>query len=169
MSVIEASEHNRPRASEPEVALFNDAFVAVLIGLAARNYSQRSGGKPMPWLLAFIVVPLVVAEPTRKRLPKSTAARFATWIAYQPLLHAEFPDRAVALTPRVRSALRYGLRSGALFIDRDGIRSTLGARRFDALRTHEAVEAGRQAAFLGRWFAVVEDVPSIFRQLGVTP
>lgn len=169
MSVNAPSRDGRPRASEPEVALFNDAFLAVLIGLAARNYSDKADGKPMPWLLSFVAVPLVATKAARVRLPKRTTARFATWIDNEPVLHADFAERAAAFAPRVRSALRYGLRSGTLKIEADGIRSNLSAQRFEALRTSESVEAGRKAAFVGRWFAVIEDVPSIFRQLGVAP
>src|SRR5262249_52814281 len=105
----------------------------------------------------------------RSRLPRRTTARFSTWIRSEPLLHADFAERAAAFTPSVQSALRYGIRSGRLIIEGEGIRSRLSSQRFKALPTFEASEAGRQAAFLGRWFAVVHDVPSVFRQLGVTP
>lgn len=169
MSTMTPIRDEWPRASDPEIALFNDAFLAVLIGLAARNYSDKSKGKPMPWLLSFIVVPLVATEAARSRLPKKTTARFSTWIRSEPLLHADFAERATAFAPRVQSALRYGLRSGRLVIEADGIQSRLSSQRFKALPTLEASEAGRQAAFLGRWFAVIHDVPAVFRQLGVTP
>jgi hypothetical protein len=162
-------EQDRPRPSDPEQALFNDAYIAVLLGLAARNYSDRAGGRPMPWVLAFIVIPLVVHRSVRDRLPATTVARFSRWIASEPLLHADFPERAASLVPYVRRGLRYGLRSGAIEIVDEGLRSALSPRRFTALGSADAQEAGRQAAFLGRWFAVIDDLPAIFRQLGVTP
>jgi hypothetical protein len=167
--VSETGEVDRSPASDPEVALFNDAYMAVLIALAARSYSERASGHPMPWTLAFIVVPLVAHRAVREQLPGSTAARFSKWIVSQPLLHAGFPERAQALTPYVRRGFRYGLRSGTIKIVDGGVCSTLSTRRFSALGSRDAQEAGKQANFLGRWFAVIEDVPSIFRQLGVTP
>jgi hypothetical protein len=170
LTVSETGAADRPPTSDPELALFNDAYIAVLIALAARSYSERSNGRRMPWMLAFIVVPLVAHRVVREQLPGTTRARLTKWIASQPLLHAEFPARAQALTPYVRRGLRYGLRSGTIEIDDEGgVRSTLSTRRFSALVSIDAQEAGKQANFLGRWFAVIEDVPSIFRQLGVSP
>jgi hypothetical protein len=170
MSAVAGRLDEQPRASDPEVALFNDAFLSVLIALAATSYSEKSDNdQPMPWLLAFLVVPLVATESTRSRLPRNTRARFSTWISGEPLLHADFAERAAAFTPRVQSALRYGLRAGTLVVEGEGIRSRLRAKHYQRLGTREAVEAGHGAAFLGRWFAVVQDLPSIFRQLGVTP
>lgn len=106
MIVSETGETDRSPASDPEVALFNDAYMAVLIALAARSYGERANGRPMPWMLAFIVIPLIVHRAVREQLPGSTAARFSKWIASQPLLHAGFPERAQALTPYVRRGLR---------------------------------------------------------------
>lgn len=169
MTIGEIGAAHRPPASDPEIALFNDAYIAVLIALAARSYSERANGRPMPWMLAFIVVPLVAHRAVREQLPGTTRARLTNWIASQPLLHAGFPALAQAMTPYVRRGFRYGLRSGTIEIDDGGVRSTLSTRRFSALASTDAQEAGKQANFLGRWFAVIEDVPSIFRQLGVSP
>jgi hypothetical protein len=159
----------RPRASEPEEALFNEAYLGLLIALAARHYEDKSSGAAMPWALAFIVVPLVVHRSIREELPGSTAARLSNWISSQPVVYAGFAQRAVALTPFVRRGLRYALRSQAITISDGGIRSRIAVRKYTGLASADAQDAGRQAAFLGRWFASIGDVPAIFGQLGVMP
>lgn len=158
-----------PRGSEPEEALFNEAYLGLLIALAARHYRDKSSGAAMPWELAFIVIPLVVHRSVRAQLPGSTAARLSNWIAGQPVLYAGFGQRAVSLTPFVRRALRYALRSNAITISDGGIQSQIAARKHTALASADAQDAGKQAAFLGRWFATIGDVPAIFAQLGVMP
>lgn len=151
-----------------ERALFNDAFLGMLVAVAARHYEKKSGGEPMPWPLAFIVVPLVVHSYFREQLPGTTAARFSTWIADRPILHASFPDRAVALTPFVKRGLRYGLRGRILQLEDGAIRSRIPLGRYESLASSEAKDAAHQAAFLGRWFAVTRDVSAIYRQFGLT-
>jgi hypothetical protein len=158
-----------PLPSNPEAALFNEAYVAILIALAARHYREKTSGRGLPWTLAFLVIPLVVHRSTRERLPGTTVARFSNWISSQPLLHASFADQAVALAPYVRRGLRYGLRSGVISLDGDVINSRVALQKYTSLSSADGQDAGRHAAFLGRWFAVIEDVPAVFRQLGVMP
>jgi hypothetical protein len=170
MSVIGlASESGAARASDPEDALFNEAYLGLLIALAARHYQDKSSGAAMPWMLAFIAVPLVVHRSVREQLPGSTAARLSNWIAGQPVVYAGFPQRALALTPFVRRGIRYAVRSQVIKISDGGIQSRIAATRYTKFISADAQEAGRQAAFLGRWFAKIGDVPAIFSQLGVMP
>jgi hypothetical protein len=169
MSVDAREPGGRVRPSDPDDALFNEAYLGILIALAVRNFNDKSSGKPMPWLLAFIVVPLVIHAAVRDRLPGSTRTRFSSWIADQPLVYAGFGDRALAVAPYARRAMRYALRSGVVMVDGEGLRSNISPTRYTRLAGDDAKEAGKQAAFLGRWFAAIEDVPSIFGQLGVEP
>lgn len=166
--MILEGEPRDTRLVDVERALFNEAYLATLIALATRNFNDRAG-EPMPWPLIFIVVPLVIHASVRDRLPGSTLARFSNWIAHQPLVYAGFGPRALATAPYVRRALRYALRSGVVTIDGDGLRSSITATRYTRLRGEDAKQTGKQAAFLGRWFAVVADVPSIFGLLGIAP
>lgn len=170
MSGVELTlESGAARASDPEEALFNEAYLGLLIALAARHYQDRSSGAAMPWVLAFIVVPLVVHRSVREQLPGSTAARLSNWISSQPVVYAGFGQRAVSLTPFVRRGIRYAVRSQVITISDGGIRSRIAAQKYTVMVSIDAQEAGRQAAFLGRWFAKIGDVPAIFSQLGVMP
>jgi hypothetical protein len=154
--------------SDIEEALLNEAYLGLLIALAARHYANTAPSG-MPFALAFVAIPLVVHEPTRALLPGRTNARFGKWVEANPFIRSRTAEHAVALTPFVQRAIRYSLRSGALTLDGETLKSSIPLRRHAALATADARDAGKQAAFVGRWFAAVGDVPAIFRLIGLSP
>jgi hypothetical protein len=97
-----------------EVAhLFNPAFSAVLLGYAARGFAgERTTG--LPWLFAFLVVPLVLHKATRDVAPKTKAAKFQTWAEKNPSILVGFADRARSMVPHVREGILFGVNTGLL-------------------------------------------------------
>jgi len=158
-----------PTTTPPEeAALFNPAFLSVLIAVAAADY-EATVGQPMPATLAFLVAPFALHADTRAALPGNVRRRLSSWLIEHPIIQAGFPSRARATVPLVREALRYGLRADAFeFVD-GAIRSRIGARAGDELRTADARDSARAAAFAGRWFARTGDLGTLFALWGVRP
>lgn len=155
----------RPREA---AALLNPGFVALLLAHAARQHHDRTG-VPMAWPLAFLVPPLVLHEPTRSRLPRAVSTSLLTWVQREPVLRAGIPQRAEALTPTVREALRFGVRVGALRFEG---RALLASRSPGSPPTDASTELRdciARARLLGRWFATLGDPATIMLMLGVRP
>lgn len=155
----------RPREA---AALLNPAFVALLLSHAARQHHDQAE-KAMAWQLAFLVPPLVLHEPTRRGLPRSVSTSLLTWVQREPLLRAGFPQRARALTPTVREALRFGVRVRALHFEESGLLASRPPRSPPADATAELRDCVARARLVGRWFAALGDPATIMLILGVSP
>lgn len=151
-----------------EAALFNPAFLSLLIAVAAADY-EATAHRPMPTTLAFLVAPFSLHADTRAALPGNVRRRLSSWLMENPVIQGGFPGRAAATVPLVRDALRYGLRSGAFDLAGGAIRARIGARAGDDLTTRDARDCARAAAFAGRWFARTGDPATLFALWGVRP
>src|ERR1700674_4586512 len=76
----------------------------------------------MPWVLLFVVAPLVLHGPSRRALPPNTRTHLSTWVARNPVIRSGFAERARALSPQVKDGVRYGVRCGALILAGQSIR-----------------------------------------------
>jgi hypothetical protein len=157
-----------PSSSPTEAALFNPAFVALLLASAARNYATTAA-HALPVELAFLVPPLALHEGTRAALPGNVNGRMSSWVLANPVVAGEFPARARAMTPLVREGLRYGLLAAAMAIEDARLVSRLHPSADTALGTLDARDCVRASAFAGRWFARTGDSATIFGLLGVRP
>lgn len=117
----------------------------------------------MEWPLSFLIVPLVLDRSSRESLPRTTATHLATWVDRNPIIRAELPGRAVALTPRVLESLRFGAREGMLAFE-DGF---LYGRVTGVARDAALVPLVSSAALLGRWFCKAQSTSTVFALFGV--
>src|SRR4051812_6610673 len=107
----------RPRE---EAALFNPAFLAVLLRNAAREHTGRSG-RPLTIPAAYVIAPLALHAPTREALPTMVTSPMAAWVQRHPALLADLATRARALRPLVSAACVLGLRHGVLLAEEGGM------------------------------------------------
>lgn len=164
-----------------ERALFNPAFVALLLNKAAKGHASVAD-KPLPVPIAYLVVPLALHAPTREALPNSTVSVMPAWVQTQPALLMELPKRVRALRPLVSAATTFGLRHGLLRPEQSGLQA--GALRRDRQSfsitgastprpglpaTEDAAACFNQAAFLGRWFAKQPDPLTALAHWGLRP
>lgn len=158
-----------PRPVE-ELALFNAAFLALLVRRAASEHERRSGGSPLPAMLAYLVVPLALHGPTRRQLPSIVTAQMGEWIREHPDAAAGLSERVRALRPLVSAALHLGLTHRLLV----GNAGTLGAnsiprRPRGMARSAEVDECVNKAGFLGRWFSEQPDPVTTLALWGLRP
>jgi hypothetical protein len=110
-----------------ELALFNAALLALLVRRAAEEHERRSGGRPLPTMLAYLALPLALHGPTRRQLPSNVTAQMGEWIRAHPDAAAGLDDRARALLPLVTSGLRLGLACGLLVAGTGTVRERAAA------------------------------------------
>jgi hypothetical protein len=156
-------------SSPPEEAdLFNPAFLSLLIAVATRDY-EVTADTLMPFELAFVIPPIALDADARAQLPGNVNALLSPWLIAHPVLQVAIAQRAKALVPFVREALRYGLRARAIEFSDAGLHSRVSQRSRASLRTQDARDCAIAAAFVGRWLARTGDTPTIFALLGVRP
>jgi Family of unknown function (DUF6521) len=149
----------------PAVAdLLNPALIATVIAAAAIEYERRDG-KPMPFELAFLVVPLVLHRDTRTSLPVRVDSHLAKWVTTHEVLAAGFGARAKVLVDPVREGIRFGLRNEAIDFDGANITGQLRSRR--PAKIGDIGEIVKKAGFVGRWFTQIESSATAFALLGV--
>jgi hypothetical protein len=153
-----------------EAALFNPAFIALLVRRAAEDHERRSDGRALPAILAYIVVPLALHGPTRRSLPSNVTAQMGEWIRAHPEAIAGLGTRACALRPFVSAGLRLGLAHGLLRAE-DGAFSAraLPRRPRGMTRSAEVDECIDKAGFLGRWFSAQADPVTTTALWGLRP
>lgn len=152
-----------------EEALFNPAFLALVIHRAVKEHEQR-GGRGMSAVLSYLVPPLALHRATREGLPSVATSQMGEWIRANPLLIATLADRARALRPLVSSALCIALRYGALTSEGDRLfAGQLKRRTRDFPSSQDAEDCLRAAGFLGRWFAEQPDPVTVLALWGLRP
>jgi len=103
-----------------EVAhLFNPAFCAAVLGYAARGFTAELA-TGLPWLLTFVILPIILHKPTRGVSPKTKSTKFHTWIENNPAIRIGFAERASNMVPHVREAIIFGISVRMLVCDVNG-------------------------------------------------
>ncbi len=157
--------------SRETAAHFNPAFCGELLSLTVAEY-RRVCHRPLPLPLAFVVLPLVLHNPTRQALPKRASAIFAVWSAEHDGILPDIAHRTLSLQPATREALLLLAQLGALKMDADGL--SLGetplrhSTRLMA-NTREVNDMRSAARLLGRWFAQQISPSPIMQAIGVRP
>jgi hypothetical protein len=151
-----------------EEALFNAAFVSVLLFEAIRQYYDRSGKRPMPVILPYLLAPLALHRPTRDRLPNRINAQMGEWVHAHPELLVDLGERARSLRPVVSVGICFGLRHGVLQNIDGNIRAGQTQRRPRGMaRSADVDSCISSAGFLGRWFAHQGDATTILAIWGL--
>jgi hypothetical protein len=156
-----------------EAHLFNPAFGAILIAEAVDDYCDKAK-RPLPFAVAFLILPIVLHETTRKTLPQSTLTALLPWAQDNRERLVGFAERAQQLQEVTRESIIFGLQTQILAIEDNG-GFVVGPNRRGVtpkrtpLFTDEVNEYVERSRFLGRWFAASGPAANIFSTWGVTP
>lgn len=156
-----------------EKNLFNPAFGAMLMAETINDF-QKKTNKPLPFAVAFLILPIVLHEATRASLPKSTLTALLPWIQENREHLVGFADRVQNLREITREAILFGLQNDILAMNEAG-GITLGDGRKSVtpirapLFTNEVLGCVERASFIGRWFAATGTTANIYSAWGVTP
>src|SRR5689334_6392659 len=95
------------RANE-EAYLLNPAFCSLALVASILEY-RKSKEEGMPFPLLFMVLPIVLHQPTRRLLPPNIRTSMPAWLQTNASAQVLFYSRVVALRPHTREALQFGL------------------------------------------------------------
>ena len=160
--------------STEEANLLNPAFLAVIIYQSVKGYCEIARANA-PYVLPFLVTPLVLHKKTRETLPRGVNTAFSTWLTQLQGAQAKigYPERSRSIVPYVQEALAFALTNQLLTSNGDGsfnINHNIGvpSRSNDNI-TAEVVECFKKAHFCGRWFARAGKIETVMALLGVKP
>lgn len=162
-----------PERVVEEANLFNPAFCSVLLAKVSEEFTRKTK-QPLPFALAFLVLPLILHRSTRLALPGSTITPLLPWVQEHREQLVNFSGRVQALRPITREAILFGAQCETLNVSSSGGIS-VGARRLTAterrtgLFTDEARECVERAGFLGRWLAAAGTPATIYSAWGIAP
>lgn len=156
-----------------EAYLFNPAYCATLLAKAADEFIKKTG-RPFPFALIFLVLPVVLHKGTRTALPASTVTSLLPWIQDNRQQLVDFAVRVKRTKAISREAILFGVQHQTLALSEQGD-LIVGSKRQSVtekrtgLFTTEARECVDRAGFIGRWFAAAGTTATIFAAWGISP
>ena len=159
------------RPSE-ERALLNPSFCSVVLWHAAAGYTTAANA-PLPFEVAFLVLPVVLHRETRESLPHAVSTSLAVWLDEHPLVRVRIAERARTLLAFTREGLMFGGLHGLLHLADSAVAAD-GARKkavAAVLKTSsdEVRACAKRAEFTGRWFAKAGTPSTVMALMGVRP
>lgn len=150
-------------------ALFNPAYCAAILHRTTCGY-QAATGRGLPYALAFIALPVILHPASVECLPPTSNIRLHKWILGNPEVLVGFAERSRSLAPFVRDAIGFGLHARVFQLVGADLLAPLGANTLGkwAKRPYNLFTA-RKALILGKLFAQISDVPTVFTQFGIRP
>lgn len=160
---------NPPLSSEAEI-LFNPAFCAVLLNKSIGTFEAHSGN-PLPFVYAYLILPLALHSHTRQSLPQRTTSSMWAWVRDNPEILMDFPERVQELRPVVGAAILFAIRQSSLKVRGAGLSSKKLKRQPQSLRpTDDWRSCVNSSEFLGRWFASAKvDEQTLLAKWGLRP
>jgi hypothetical protein len=158
------------RMKSPEVAaLFNPAFIALLLVRSARTY-HREAEESLPLIYAPIITTISLYPEARSTLSMNVTTKFAAWIDRSAHMQPSLSAKIVDMVPIVNEAILFALLHNVLLL-REGGLAPGGTKLANTIRgdTEDAEFAQRVAAYLGRWLPRAGSPATVCAMLGVAP
>ncbi|HET6247354.1 MAG TPA: three component ABC system middle component [Tepidisphaeraceae bacterium] len=151
--------------------LLNPAFTGGLLVRAAYGY-RREAHTDLPYIYAYLILPLVLHTQTRERLPNAVVTRLPTWAERNGDLTALISKRAGEFALATRDAIFLITTTGLAGLDdRAKIIPLLPERKLlnfeKGTISPEVTACFHKANFVGRWLATSGTVPTVMTVLGV--
>jgi Family of unknown function (DUF6521) len=149
--------------------LFNPAFCGVVLAAAIREY-ERVSGKPMPYSLTLLVLPMCLHLASREQILENKKLSVLRIFALRPDLLVDFAERARALVQCATEAFALLASKDCIKVGNDGGIS-LAPRRVSPrpLNTEDAERCRAAAVVLGRDFAQINDRVTVYISLSIRP
>jgi ABC-three component (ABC-3C) system Middle Component 3 len=150
------------------VRLLNPAFCAAVLCSGTEGYAAESG-RPLPFVLAATVLPIVLHKPTRDLLPSRITASFSNWAQSNAPVRIGLEERFKDLLDFTCEGMFLAARSSAIELLPDGSATFRGPDLRRVPFGGDVPEIIKAANFWGRWISAAGSIRTIFYQLGLRP
>lgn len=150
--------------------LLNPAFCGEVIRVAANEYNTHSENK-FPYLYSFLVLPIILHEETRQRLPRTTRTYIFAWVDENEDLLMQFPNRAKNMAKYTRESLCFLIKYNAIEMDKTGNIFVPNYRKtnYSGEEYSEYNDIMKKSKMLGKWLSQSSDIKSIYSFFRITP
>ncbi len=150
--------------------LLNPAFCGRIIYSSVEEYKKRSGND-MPFLLVYLILPLVLHKYTRERIIPRSRTNLVQWTQSNNEILIGFPERVRGLVEVTDEAVEFLLCASLIEITEDGCIKRVLHRRFSNTdyTDEEIADCLSKVKYVSRWFADLSSIDTIFSCLGVRP
>ncbi len=150
--------------------LLNPAFCGRIIYASVIGYEKRCG-QPIPFLLIYLILPLILHKITRERIILGSRTNLLRWTQTNNDILIDFASRARSLLEITNEALEFLLCAGLIEITDDGCITKIRHRKLsDTDFTDEEIqECLLKVKYVARWFADSPSIENIYTCLGIKP
>jgi hypothetical protein len=151
--------------------LLNPAFAGLLVLRASQGFWKECH-VGLPFIYAYLVLPLVLHPETRERLPHAIVTKLLSWAERNGDLVSLLPRRVGELAPATREGLFAISTTGLARLGAGGqLEPVLEQKQLvdfeKSSGSSEVSDSMKKANFVGRWFAISGTVPTVLTALGV--
>jgi hypothetical protein len=149
--------------------LLNPAFCALLLRETINGYTSTSH-EALPYILSYLVLPIVLYTPCREELPKTIRTSLHSWLQENVALQYQVTKRIPRLVPYSQEAILFGIQHNWIRINSDG-NMILGNGSMQNIFPEgtEPAECVKAARMIGRWFGNIADPVMILTFWGLRP
>ncbi|WP_337043675.1 three component ABC system middle component [Emticicia sp. 17c] len=150
--------------------LFNPAFCGEVLRVAISNYNKNSSTN-FPFAFSFIILPILLHEETRNKMPKTTKTYLFVWVEENDNLFFDFAIRARSMVKYTKEAISFLLMYEKININEDG-EIIANDKRNTPIVSEDYAEYNnilKKAEMLGKWLAVTKNVKSIYSFFRILP
>ena len=156
-----------------EVAnIFNPPFCCTILTSSIVGYKVINN-QGMPFLISYLIFPLVLHKKTRLTLPANTRTSLAAWVENNPKIKFYFYENLLALKPFTGEALLFGTHEKWLSYEKGYINSCIKDTKITNVAKNwsdgEVRDCILKARIVGKWLAKSGSIETIMGLLGVKP
>jgi hypothetical protein len=153
-----------------EAALFNPAYCALLLTETTREFVHETG-QGMPFIFAFLPLPILLNDLIRDDLPRSIAAGMHVWLAERPEVVVQIASTAPSLVDVTREAILFGAANGLIAIAKSRLLAPHKTKspKLPADATEAIDSSFKRARFLGRWLGRAGEPKTVLAMWGIMP
>lgn len=149
--------------------LFNPAFCGLVLARGIEGFKTEAG-RPMPFSLTLLILPLCLHKRTRELLKEANRSYLTNILQDHPEIRVDLAQRARGLFPYAMEAFAYLMASKAIAIDEHGgIAMVEGQVRKSITGSQDTKDCQTVARSLGAKLARINDRATIYTTLGVRP
>lgn len=150
--------------------LLNPAFCGEILRRFIKAYNSKSDNNT-PFILCFIVLPILLHKDTRELLPSTTKSHVFTWIDSNDPLFINFQSRVKDLNQFTKDSLMFLLSQGQIRFDENAelVTKKFKTKSLKGDETEEVEVIFQKAEFLGKWLSKTSDIKTLFTFLRITP
>jgi hypothetical protein len=154
----------------PEVTanLFNPAFCTEILRECASAYHGEAE-HPLPFALAALILPLILNNKIRERLPTRKGTPVHSWISENEEVKIGLAQKVEKFVPFTREAIMFGIAHNSLQIDETGGIEVRPRSKKLTTDDDEVKSCLKKAVALGKNLARSGTPTTIYSVLGIRP